>query len=126
MIHSAARYRRALNRKLRCSSNTRGHLLEQFDFSLSAFLEEHPEATEADPTAAFGTPKEMANVMMEEVSAQEKCQYIKKKRLLLVILGALAMAVFLFAIYVFFIKEIPVETYDWVYEETSYIQECSI
>lgn len=119
MVHSAARFRRALTRKLYCCGNTRRQLLEQFDLSLNTFLEDHPTATEAELSAAFGTPEEMARVMMEGVGDQEKGRYHRRKRFVQAFAGVLAVIYVLFSVYIYFEKEIPVEIYGYVSEVTT-------
>lgn len=119
MVFSAARYRRALKRALHCGGNARRELLAKFDLSLSTFLEDHPAPTDAELSAAFGTPEEMARVMMEGVGEEEKARYYRGKRVVQALAGVVVILYVLFSLYIFIEKEIPVEIYHSCYEVTT-------
>lgn len=126
MVYTAARYRRALKKKLHCCGDTRKTLLEKFDHSLNSFLEEHPTVTQPDLINAFGPPEEMANILMEGVCPQEQTRYDKRKLFFGITIGILVVVLLLFTMYVCFVKEIPMETNDVIFEGTiPYIEEVS-
>ena len=82
MNRDAARYQRALKRNLHCSAPVQKELLRQFHASLDAFLEETPSPTEAELTAAFGTPQEMAAVLTETIPQEEITRWNKRRRII--------------------------------------------
>jgi len=89
-------YRNKLKKAIQCGYRARKRLLEQFDLSLEAFLEDYPAAGEAQITAAFGPPEEMAQVLMASVTEAERRQFHTQRRYLriaAVILAALLLAV---------------------------------
>ena len=76
---------------------------------LHTYLEENPSATATDMETAFGSSDEMSRVLMDELTHQEHEQYRRIKILTRIIAAVLLVAFSLFAIYIYFIKEIPVE-----------------
>ncbi len=121
MIDSIKQYKRALKRNLRCSRRTRERLLEKFNFSLAAFLEDTPAPGKDEIYAAFGPPKEMADTLMAEVAPEEFSRYCKNKIIIGVTSGILvsilATVLLFFSLYIYIIKQTPVEFHDAVYIE---------
>lgn len=129
MVNAAAQYRRALEKKLRCGSETKKRLLDGFDQTLAVYLEERGEPTMDDLTAAFGPPEEMADTLMEGVTEQEKEQYHKTTLCLRIITSVLLALFIAFTVWLYFFKEVGL-TYndgagiiDRTSETTSIIEE---
>ena len=98
-------YIRQLTRNLRCCGAAKKRLLEQFRDKLAEFLEERPDPNRQALVEAFGPPEEMAQVLMETVSAEEKSQYRRQivfTRIGVAFLIALLLAFF---VYIGFLKE---------------------
>lgn len=113
MNKETARYRRELKKRLNCGGIKQRELLDQFDNSLSCFLEECPSPTYAQLEEAFGPPAEMAAILMESISPGERKRYHAEKALLKVLAGLAAALFVVFALYVFWQKEfVVIETYD--------------
>lgn len=108
MNKETARYRRALKKQLHCIGAKRQELLNQFDCSLSCFLEECPSPAYAQLEDAFGPPAEMAGILMEGVSPGAQRRYHAGKTLLKILAGLAAAFFVVFALYVFFDKEYSV------------------
>lgn len=119
MVHSAVQYRSAIKKNLRCCGNTKKRLLDKFDASLSVFLEDNPNATEVELVSAFGPAKVMAHVLMEDVNEQERSLYRKYKSLKQTMTIVSALILILLALYIFLIKEIPIEYTDELVENTT-------
>jgi hypothetical protein len=73
--------------------------------------------------AAFGSPRDMASVLMEGVSAEENSKY-RKTRLITktiagIVTGVLLTLVIVFTLYIYYEKQIPVVHDDAVYVEDS-------
>ena len=98
-------YRRALKKALYCSRAKRQELLEQFKISISYFLEDCPEPTYEQLIDAFGPPEEMACILMEKVSAEEKERCRKRRSVLKALAIFLVVMVVLYTVYVHFYKE---------------------
>jgi hypothetical protein len=123
MHDCVTQYKKALKKSLRCSSSVKERLLGRFDLSLSAFLEDSPNPTMTEMNAAFGSPRDMASVLMEGVSAEENSKY-RKTRLITktiagIVTGVLLTLVIVFTLYIYYEKQIPVVHDDAVYVEDS-------
>ena len=57
---------------------------------------------------AFGPPEEMAQVLMTEVSPEEKAEYHRNRRIWRIVAGVIAVVLLLFTMYVYFEKQKPV------------------
>jgi len=111
MVNVTMQYRRAVKKKLRCGNTEKDRILEGFDQVLAAYTEEHNTPAIDDLTAAFGSPEEMAEVLMAQVSPQEQAQYHKNSLFKKIVAIILAVVLMLFTVYVLFIKEYSL-TYD--------------
>lgn len=98
MKNCVTRYKKILKRNLYCSGNTRKRLLQKFEIALSAFLEDNPTPSMDELSAAFGPPKEMASVLMEEVPKQEVARYRARNIWLWCILGCIGACVLVWCI----------------------------
>lgn len=119
MKNALGDYRASLKKLLRCRSCTRQRLLAQFDRMSVPFLEEHPTPSSADLVEAFGTPRELASQLMEEVSEQERRQYRHRRRLLWATTAAAVLFLSVYSLWVAFEASHPVEVTEKVivYEE---------
>lgn len=109
MTECITQYKRALKRNLRCSGSTRERLLAKFNSSLTTFLEETPAPRKDEIYAAFGPPKELADLLMAEVTPKEATRYRKKSNIIRFAAGILVAIFFAGAVYIYFMKEIPVK-----------------
>ena len=76
----------------------RERLMKRLTEAVSAYLEEEPEASEADIVKAFGTPEACAAELMEECSPERVAEVRRKRKLrYAVIAAAVAAAVILLA-----------------------------
>lgn len=120
MVNCIRKYKGMLKQNLHCSSTTRKQLLQKFELMLSTFTADLPTPNMDDLRSAFGSPKEMASILMEEVSAEEIAQHRKKTIFLRVLCGLFAAVVIAGAVYIYFYKEVPVKSNDYVViDETS-------
>ena len=111
MSECISQYTVELKKNLRCSGKARDRLMSGFDASLKSFLEDTPAPEMDEICAAFGPPKEMAELLMSNITPVEATQYRRKCTLLRIAAGLAASLVLLSAIYIFFFKEQSV-TYD--------------
>ena len=117
MIKAAAQYRRALKKELRCSSSASKRLMGGFNRTLSAYLEEHLSPTADDLIAAFGTPREMADVLMADLTTRELALYQKNLLFRKILLSVLIVLLFTLTTYIWFFKTTGLTTID----EANYI-----
>lgn len=105
MVNCAAQYRKKLTKNLRCCKETKADLLASFDRQLEIFLEDCPDSTEEELTAAIGPVEDMAADLMARVSEEDQARY--RKRLLINRIVAAILVVVLLAttVYVYFEKE---------------------
>lgn len=105
MTDPVKRYKRALKRDLRCFGSTRETLLQKFELSLSDFLEDVPSPDLDELYAAFGPPKEMADLLMAEIPPDGSARYHRGIIHLRIIAGILASIFLAGAVYIYFFKE---------------------
>lgn len=117
MNPSVAKYKKALNKHLRCTGKVKKRLLTKFDDALRLYLEENPSPDEMALQSAFGMPEDMAKILIEEVSPLENKRYQTRTVIHNVIIGLMIAIVVALAIYIFFIKQKPVVTYDTIYDD---------
>lgn len=110
MNYEAALYEKALRKQLHCTSNTKEHLLKQFRSSMSTYLDEHPSPTGADLLDAFGSPEDMAKVLMENVSEAEVKTYRKRTLFLKIITVVLLAIILIQVLYSAFFKDYTLVT----------------
>lgn len=112
MNKAVARYMRALKRKLPCSGWTQKTVMARFQTMLDTFLEDHPDPAEEALYDAFGTPEDMAKELASGIPQEETARFFRKKQLQKIGAYALIAAILVFAVYVFFFKEIPMTFVD--------------
>ena len=114
MIDSVLQYERLLKKQLRCTTAVRKRLLEKFRGALLVFLDETPEPSRNQLREAFGPPEEMAQVLMTEVSPEEKAEYRRNRRIRRIAAGVIAVVFVLFTMCVYFEKQKPLTITDEV------------
>lgn len=120
MVNAAAKYRRALEKELRCGQNVKKRLLANFDRTLDTYLEENAEPSMDELISAFGPAENLAETLMEAVTPQERKQY-ERTTVWKVILGViLAVALLLSTLYIWFYKETGLIYEDSVHEITDH------
>lgn len=115
MHHPASSYRRALKRNIRCTGKQKRKLLNSFDATCRAFLSENPNPTQAQLAQAFGTPEEMADVLMAEVSEADRKRYRRVRALRIVSICVCAAFFIALTVYIYFLKERPIKVVSRVY-----------
>lgn len=73
-------YKKALEKELSCDRRTKKRLMAAFVCKLEGFREETDAPTMEQLTTAFGTPKQMAQVLLEEVPVAEQLLFQQRKR----------------------------------------------
>lgn len=109
MTDCVAQYKNDLKKHLRCCGGTQTRLLKKFDQSLSAFLEESPPQNKEELCAAFGPPKDMAELLMAEITPEEVTRYRRSILIKRITVGILAALFLTFTVYIYFCKNIPNE-----------------
>ena len=91
------RYLKSISRLLLCGSKERTQFLQDFNSNIDEFLSSNPNATISDLEKAMGTPQEIADSFMENISSED----IKKRTSIvriLIIIGAIALIIFAMAL----------------------------
>ena len=107
MRANATKYQNELKKNLFCSAKVKKQLLNSFQCSLDAFLEENPTPSMADLHDAFGPPAEMARILSKQITEQEIKKFKRQSTAIQVIAILLALVLVLLTFYVFFWKEKP-------------------
>lgn len=111
MTRSEKKYRSAIKRHLPCTAGAKARLLEDFDTSMGAYLEEYPNATFRELCEAFGPPEEMAAVLQTRLTENERKVYSVKRNILRVIAVFAAILFLSVTVYVYCYMKKPL-TYD--------------
>lgn len=98
MANCISKYKKALKKNLRCTRNTQKQLLKKFEITWSTFLEDNPTPSMDELCTAFGSPKEMASVLMEEVTPEEIARYRRRMFFLWGILGCVLALVLVWGV----------------------------
>lgn len=110
-------FRNEVAKLLNCDKATKERLLASFDKNMAApFLEANEEADPEVLHTTLGTPQTVANLLMEQLTEEEKLRYQKQKKLRKGILTgvciAAAIAILVLAVYTFYFKEyVIIETF---------------
>ena len=92
-MKQAEAYLRAVRRGLKdAPAEDRERLMKRLTEAVSAYLEEEPEAGEADIVKAFGTPEACAAELLEECDPVRVAETRRKRRLLYAVIAVLAAA----------------------------------
>ena len=81
------RYLRQLKKLIPFDYSGRTDLLQTISQRISNYLQEHPDATTADFEEEFGTPEEVADSLLEELSGSMRENKIRHKNKWFVIAG---------------------------------------
>ena len=93
------KYYRSIRRELQCPGGTKKLILSQLQQNIAAFLEESPNADLAAIHAHFGTPQQIANAYLEELSAPELSKKLQlRRKIVAIILAASISAVAIWGI----------------------------
>ena len=87
------KYYRSIRRELQCPGGTKKLILSQLQQNIAAFLEESPNADLAAIHAHFGTPQQIANAYLEELSAPELSKKLQLRRKTVAIILAASISV---------------------------------
>ena len=98
-MNALKEYYRSIQKLLPCSLCQKRKLMKDIRCSVDSFLQEHPDATFETVSAHFGTPQQIAESYIEEMSPQELQQQAKvKKRIVGIIAAAAACALLIWGI----------------------------
>ena len=98
-MNALKEYYRSIQKLLPCSLCQKRKLMQDIRCSVDSFLQEHPDATFETVSAHFGTPQQIAESYIEEMSPQELQQQAKvKKRIVGIIAAAAACALLIWGI----------------------------
>lgn len=103
----ADKYQKKVTRSLTCCGKVKKELSKKLCNRLSAYLEECPNATEADLAKAFGPAEEVAHSLNKELAPGEVKQFRIKKIVVRVTAAILATVLLAFTAYILFWKEQP-------------------
>ncbi len=117
----ATQYIRSLKKQLFCTPSTKNRLVAQFESALSNYLDENPDATLEMLYVAFGTPEQMAATMMQDLTQSEHENKHRQNRLHRFVIGTVLTLLFIFSMYIFFIKQKPIVSHVEItpYESTT-------
>ena len=97
MTAAIEQYKRMLKRYLVCDSTTKQRLMDRFDGLLNVYLGDSgwPASWpgKQDLENAFGTPEQMAEILMDEIPACKRAKYRRNRIIIRVI-----AAIFLFTL----------------------------
>lgn len=106
MTAAIEQYKRRLKRCLHCGSITKRRLMDRFEGMLNVYLGDSgwPASwpSERDLENAFGTPEQMAQILMQEVSADVLIKYRKTKRILHIAETIVLVVFLLYLVYLAF------------------------
>ena len=122
MVECVLLYKKKLKKHLHCTCATRQKLLVNFDRSLRILEEEKKELCMQDLERAFGSPEEMAQILMNEVCNEEKKRYYQFQTIKRLISLILAVTFILLTVYVYILKEQPMDVYDEAYDITETLE----
>lgn len=112
MSNVIKKYRTRVLRRLTCFRKNKKKLEAKLDKSLKRFEEENADGAGDELIEAFGPPEEMARTLLNEVDETEKRQYKRLMKVLQIAGLVLMAAILVFAVYVFCLKEIPMNIVD--------------
>ena len=99
MNRELKRYYRDIRHCLPGAAKQKKQLIETLWQSISAYIEENPQATILEVRAHFGTPQQIADAYLEEMSTPEVIKKIKiRKMVISIICTAAALALLMWGI----------------------------
>lgn len=119
MNEHVKQYEKQLRKHLACTRKAKEKLLNHFEYMLLHFLSDNGSPTTEDLHQAFGTPAEMAQTLMSEISPEERAQYRKRLLVKRVLIGILLAAFLVLTVYVYFYKENPINVSDEILPEST-------
>ncbi len=99
-------YRRAVDAQLRCNARAKRRLQGEFQGFLEDYLADNSRPSREDLEKAFGTPREMAAILMNELTYEECVQYDRSRQIRRIALGVLVALFACLTFYIWFIKEV--------------------
>lgn len=105
-------YEKQLRKHLTCTRKAKEKLLNHFEYMLLHFLSDNGSPTTEDLHQAFGTPDEMAQTLMAQVSPEEQAQYRRVLIIKRVLIGILLTMFLVLTTYIYFYKEKPINVTD--------------
>ena len=108
MNRNIKKYLKKVRADIPCGFRKKKQLMHAFLTSLEQYLHDNPDATDQDIVDAFGTPKEMAEMLSEKISESDIRRYQKFKKFIFVtfVLSVLLLAAWTF--WVLYHRSIPV------------------
>lgn len=106
MVTQATQYRNTVREGLHCNAAPKKRLLTKLDRLLNSYTEEHDEVSMDSLAVAFGSPAEMADTLMRDITAEEMAQYRKQSTLKKAALCVLLAVVAAFTVWLYFFKEV--------------------
>lgn len=119
----ARKYLLDLEKNLSCTRKTKKQMLRRFASILQHFISDNPSPTEKDLYLAFGTPNEMAQALMEEMT-QEQHSHWRNNLLFKRVVATIVIVFFvIFTAYVYFYKEKPLNVTTEYFPEATHLEE---
>lgn len=104
MTAAIEQYKRKLKRRLHCDGSTKRRLMDRFEGMLNVYLGDSgwPASWpgKQDLENAFGTPDQMARILMDEIPADVFAKYQRKRQILRIIAAIAIAALLAYSIYV--------------------------
>lgn len=108
MTAAIEQYKRRLRRRLHCDSTMKRRLMDRFEGMLNVYLGDSgwPASWpgKQDLENAFGTPDQMARILMDEIPADVFAKYQRKRQILRIIAAVAVAALLAQSIYLMFFK----------------------
>ena len=116
MTAAIEQYKRRLKRRLRCDSVMKQQLMGRFEGMLNVYLGDSgwPASWpgKQDLENAFGSPEQMARILMDEIPANVTAKYRKKKKVKKAIVAILIAALVLLTVYIWIYKDVGITSVD--------------
>lgn len=109
MNRDTKKYLKEVRAEIPCSSDKKKQLMHAFLTSLENYLCDNPDAAYQDIVDAFGTPKEMADTLSENISESDARQYRRRKKLVLIFSVLLLCIILSLISYKLYQRHIPAE-----------------
>ncbi len=84
MNRDTKKYLKEVRAEIPCSSGKKKQLMHAFLTSLENYLCDNPDVSYQDIVDAFGTPKEMADTLSENISESDARQYRRRKKVVFI------------------------------------------
>ena len=101
---------------MRCDSVAKRRLMARFEDTLKVYLEDfgwpNNSPSEQDLVNAFGSPAQMADILLADTTAEEQARYRKKKKVKKAIVAILIAALVLLTVYIWIYKDVGITSVD--------------